>query len=288
MALRQILRPTNRRVRYLVGLLLVGLFCIQCIPSNDSGQGQKLIAKGLIEDPAEKARKVIHLAQTDQIALLEFCQANYVRSYRDYTCTLLKKERINGQLGAEQRLHVKFRGSPFSVAMAWDANSPIGDRVLYVEGKYNGNMVVRPKGKLLQLLTKGSVLRQPDGAEAMRTTLRPVNLFGFQRGMNELIKVYRQAQQAGDLKMTFGKYATVAGRRTFVLERYLPPKNDYPAAKTLVYIDEEYLVPICIEGFDWEQRLTSRYLFKDIRFNVGLTDDDFLPEANGISLPAGK
>jgi hypothetical protein len=288
MALRKIFRPTNRRVRYLVGLLLVGLFCIQCIPSSDSTRGKMLIAKGLPEDPAEKARKVVHLAQTDHIALLEYCQANYARQYRDYTCTLLKQERIKGELGPEQEVQVKFRGSPFSVTMFWVTNSPIGDRILYVEGKYDNNMIVRPKAKLLQMLTGGAVLRKPDGAEAMKNTLRPVNLFGFQRGMNELTKVYRQAREAGDLKTAFGQFADVAGRRALVLERYLPPKNDYPAAKTLVYIDEEYLVPICIEGFDWEQRLSSRYLFKDIRFNVGLTDDDFLPEANGITLPPRK
>ena len=288
MALRQILRPTNRRVRYLVGLLLIGLFCIQCIPTNDVGKGQTLIAKAVPEDPAAKVRKVVKLAQTDQTALLDYCQENYARNYRDYTCTLLKQERINGELGPEQEVQVKFLGSPFSVAMNWITNSPIGDRILYVEGKHDNNMIVRPKAKLLQMITGGAVLRKPDGAEAMKNTLRPVNLFGFQRGMNELIKVYRQAKEAGDLKETFGQFADVAGRRTLVLERYLPPKNDYPAAKTLVYIDMEYLVPVCIEGYDWENRLSSRYLFKDIRFNVGLTADDFLPEANGITLPPRK
>ena len=59
----------------------------------------------------------------------------------------------------------------FSVAMAWTQNAPLGDRVLYVEGKYDNKMMVRPKAPFLQAITGGSVLRKPDGPEAMRNTL---------------------------------------------------------------------------------------------------------------------
>ena len=288
MALRWLLRPTNRRIRYLVGCLLVGLFCIQCIPTGDNGAGSVVIAKGQFGNPEDALEKLVHLAKTDHIALLEHCQDHYVRSYRDYVCTLFKQERIKGALGKEQEIQVKFRQSPFSVAMEWLRNAPIGDRVLYVEGKYDDKMIVRPKSGFPQLLTGGSVRRKPDGADAMKNTLRPVNLFGFHRGMRELIKVYREAKEAGHLKQAFGEFAEVAGRRAVVLERYLPPERDYPAWKTLIYIDVDYLVPICIEGFDWEQRLSSRYVYKDIQFNVGLTEDDFLPEANGIKVAKKK
>lgn len=284
MVLKRLLRPTNRRVRYLVGCLLVGLFCIQCIPTGQEEGSNVLIAKSASGDGEAAADKVLELAKTDHIALLESCRRNYDRCYRDYTCTLVKQERIKGALGKEQEIAVKFLHSPFSVAMKWLRNAPIGDRILYVEGLHGDKMVVRPKSSLLRMLTGGCVLRKPDGADAMRNTLRPVNYFGFQRGLDELLKVYKAAREAGDLEQAFGGFAEVAGRRTLVLERTLPAKDDYPAHKTLIYVDPEYLLPVCIEGYDWDDKLSSRYVYKDIRFNVGLSPDDFLPEANGMKL----
>ena len=286
MASKQLLRPTNRRVRWLVGCLLVGLFCIQCTQVGEVGSSNSLIARSPGENPAEVADKVVRLAKSDHVALLAYCRDHYQHNYRDYTCTLIKQERIKGALTKEQEIAVKFMDSPFSVAMKWHRNPPIGDAILYVEGKYNNRMIVRPKSRFFRLLTGGSVFRKPDGPDAMKNTLRPVNIFGFGRGMRELIAVYAQAKRAGDLKEAFGGYAEVAGRKTVVLERHLPPEDDYPACKTLIYVDVEYLVPICIEGFDWDGRLSSRYLYRDIRFNVGLTEDDFLPEANGIKVPS--
>jgi hypothetical protein len=44
-------------------------------------------------------------------------------------------------------------------------------------------------------------------------------------------------------------------------------------------------VPVAVEGYDWDQQLSSRYVFKDIRFNVGLTSEDFLPAANDMKAP---
>ena len=77
----------------------------------------------------------------------------------------------------------------------------------------------------------------------------------------------------------------MAGRNTIVLERYLPACNGYPAWKTVTYIDREYLVPICIEGYDWDKQLSGRYVYQNLNFNTGLTDDDFRPEANGLTAP---
>jgi len=284
--LKRLFRPTNRRARLLVGILLAGLFCVQCTrPGADPEFSLVTVidGKAIGKNSPAVLQKVEDLAKTDHTALLEYCLEKYQGRYRDYTCTLVKQERIRGALTAEQWVDVKFMASPFSVAMKWTKNPPIGDRVVYVEGKYNNQMLVRPGGLLGKLV--GTVLRKPDGPEAQRNTLRPVNLFGFERGMESLIQVYRQAERAGDLQETFGGYAAVDGRQTIALVRHLPPKDDYPAYETRVYIDLEYLVPILIEGIDWDNELSCRYLYRNIRFNVGLRDEDFRPEANDMKPP---
>ncbi len=267
-----------------VGMLVAGLFCIQCSRSEafrPSRFVMPLSGVAFGENAPGVSSEVLRLAKTDHIALLEYCLAGYDSRFRDYTCTLVKQERVGGHVGTEQEIFVKCLERPYSVAMHWTPKTAgVGDRVLYVEGKYNDMMLVRPKGVLGKLV--GTVRRDPDGPEAMQNTLRPVNQFGFRRSLLNLLKVYRQARSAGDLKEVFGGFAEVAGRKAVVLVRYLPPKDDYPAHKTLTFIDLEYLVPIAVEGYDWDQNLSSRYVFKDVKFNVGLTGDDFLPAANDM------
>jgi len=291
MLFERMLRPTNRRVRLMVGLFLAGLFCIQCTQSARTEYiSESKYVLPILDSSAQAGADDLpagmkRLAETDHIALLELCLENYHRRYSDYTCTLIKQERIGSKLRREQAIAVKFMDSPFSVAMKWLRNPPAGDRILYVEGKYNNEMLVRPTNGLLRALVGGTARRAPDGADAMRNTLRPVNMFGFKRSMQSLLGVYRQAKKNGHLKQAFGGRAKVAGRKSFALVRYLPPMSDYPAHKTVIHIDQEYLVPTCIEAYDWQGRLSARYVYKDLRFNVSLRADDFLPEANDMKLP---
>ena len=69
--------------------------------------------------------------------------------------------------------------------------------------------------------------------------------------------------------------------------------KQHPVAyKTLIAIDLDYLVPICIEGYDWNeqeddwsQRLICRYAYTNIHFNVGHTDEDFLASRHDMQEP---
>ncbi|MHC4983928.1 MAG: DUF1571 domain-containing protein [Planctomycetota bacterium] len=237
MRIRQLLKPTNRRARVLVGLLLAALFCVQC-GTTEAVKESKLVrvidGQSLGENSPEVLAKVKKLAKSDHVALLEYCLANYDSRYADYTCSLIKREKIGGELGKEQRIAVKFKESPYSVAMKWLENAPRADRILYVDGKYGNHMLARPKSVVLRMFVGDLVLRRPDGPDAMENSLRPVNMFGFKRCMQSLLKVYREAREAGDLEEAFGGFAEVAGREAIVLIRHLPAKADYPAYKTLV------------------------------------------------------
>jgi len=292
--LKKLLHPTNRRVRVFVGILLSGLFCIQCTQSISVG-GSKLEKVSNVT----AAQKIEELAREDHIALLEMCLDNYNRNYRDYTCTLIKQEVIRGTQKPEQWMNVKFMDKPFSVAMGWLKQTPqgaldngqvkklyvpMGDRILYIEGKYDNKMVIRISNPLLRGLL-GTQKRPPAGKDAMKNTLRPVSMFGFKRSITSLLDVYRHAAKKGHLKQEFGGTVNIAGRDAIVLLRYLPPKEQYPAKRTEICIDLETLVPIRIRGFDWDGQCTSRYVYKDIKFNVGLDETGFTPKANDIADP---
>lgn len=224
------------------------------------------------------------LARTDHIALLQHCLDNYQGKYADYTCTFTKQERIGGVLGKEQEIRVRFRGSPFSTAMTWVTNPPMGDRILYVEGRNDNEMQVRPSSLLLQILAPRGVSRKPDDAAAMKVTLRAVNMFGFECAMKSLLEVYRAAKSNGDLQEEFGGYCTLNGQDTLVLVRYLAARRkDYPAHKTVTYINVKCMVPVMIEGYDWGTGdFLCRYTYSNVKFNVGLTEADFTPESIGL------
>ena len=283
------LRLTNRRVRLLVGLLVAGLLF-----AHLSGQME---ARPRSAEAYALADETVHLADrdlqsrmerwaaTDHVKLLELCLEHYRRNIHDYRCTFTKQERIGGTLRGAQEMAVKFLHEPFSVAMRWTRNAPVGDRILYVDGKYAGDMLIHLKSGFLRAVAGDPVRRKPDCAEAMKKTRRPVTMFGFENALQSLLEVYRAAADSGDLSQSFEGYFEMAGRKTIKLCRVLPPKEGYPAHRTFVYVDLEHLVPICIEAHDWKGKLTSQYRYSDVQFNVGLRPADFEPEACGIARP---
>jgi hypothetical protein len=67
------------------------------------------------------------------------------RNIRDYSCTLVKQERIGGELGETQHIYLKVRHEPFSVYMSF-LKPHQGREVLWVDGQNNGEMVVLEAG----------------------------------------------------------------------------------------------------------------------------------------------
>ena len=290
-----IFRPSNKGVRIIVGLLLVVLLAIQvtqCVtatPEVSEVTIVKIGGKEVTTTDESRLEKIRTLAKTDHLTLLKMCQDEFNRQYSQngYTCTFVKQERIRGKMSKEQHIDIKFRPEPFSIAMLWIKNPPLGDSLVYVEGKYQDShgrsrMVVRPASEFFRKLVGGSVLKLPDGRDAMKTTLRPCTQFGFTNSIQSLIDVYSLARKRGECVEEFEEFAKVDGRDCIILCRYLPKRKDYPAQKTLVFIDIEYLLPVRVVGYDWQDRLTCNYEFRNIKLGVSFNDEEFTPEANDI------
>lgn len=282
--IRHLWRLTNWRLRLIVGAGLLLLICIQCArPTgadvHDDGLVRTISGQEVGKLSDAQAQRLESLARTDPIGLLDLCLDHTRRTVRDLTCTFIKQERIDGVLGQTQEIDVKFLAHPFSVAMRWTKNAPVSDRLLYVEGQNDDNLLLKPKGMLSWM---GTVRRKPDSPQVMANTLYPVTMFSFERALKSMIDTSRLAEQRQEFKTEFLGYKTVADRVTLVIERQLPACKDYPAARTRTYIDPKLLVPVAVEAWDWDDQLISRYIYKDIKLNVGLTVDDFTPQANGL------
>ena len=223
--------------------------------------------------------RVMAMAQTDHLALLDLALENYQRRVQAYSATFYKQERINGKLKPIEKIDVRFKEQPFSLLMEWRENAGPIDKLLYVEGSNDDQMIVHPAGLFAWIK---SVKRYPTGADARKSSRRTCNQFGFSRAMADMIQVYRQAQQAGDLEMVSLGRTSRQGRDCVTFERRLPPNSQYPCARMVVDFDLEYLLPIAVASYDWQGELLAQYTYSDLDFNTTLAAADFLPAANGL------
>ena len=303
---------SQHRMLALTSLLTLTLFATAgCQEPDKSGEikaaPDPASAKAPVETPAPtcpaypsilyKSAPATTLAN-DHLALLAKGQSTCdTPALTNYTCSFSKQERMGGFLKDQQVVDVKFREKPFSVAMAWTKNAPLADRLIYVEGLYKdadgkSQMLVRPKGGFAQLLAGKSVLRAPDGKDAMRQTLKPCTQFGFRNMLTALVDVYQQAEKAGDLQQFTAEMPIGIGERECtLLIRVLTDeggKKNYPAYITEICLDNETHLPLRVTGYDKKGRLLCDYKYQNLKLNPGLADKDFTPQANRIEPPKKK
>ena len=74
---------------------------------------------------------------------MAYAAINNIRNnIKDYSCTMVKRERINGKLNDQEFMFLKVRHEPFSVYMYFLGPEKLrGQEAIYVEGKNNGNLL---------------------------------------------------------------------------------------------------------------------------------------------------
>ena len=287
----------NRKLRYgngmlflSLGILMVLLVLPDQVQSRTDNTGFSLNAFGGLqnqqanikkgpfgEDPKiiVEPKRIEDLAKTDHVTLLNWSLETYQKRVHDYTGTFLKQERINGKLKKTEQIAIMFKEKPFSIFMQWEKNAGSGDKMLYVEGSNDNQMLVHPTGLWAWIK---SVQRDPQGKDAKKAALRTCDQFGFYRSMKSLVELYETAQKRGDLKTRSLGETKVDGRPCIALERILP-KDKYPYPRTVVEIDVEYLLPVKVSMYDGQNQLIGNYIFLNLKFNTGLTNDRFTPKA---------
>ena len=77
--------------------------------------------------------------------------------------------------------------------------------------------------------------------------------------------------------MRYEGTSSVDDRPTLVLVRQLPPDGQFPNARLVLHLDQEWLIPVFVETFadHDERRLIGRYHYSNIELNPGLSDNVF-------------
>ncbi len=199
---------------------------------------------------------------------------------RDYTCLLIKRERIAGQLQPNQVMHMKVRGAPFSVYFRWQEPKDVaGQEACYVVGRNDGKMRVRSPGILGAVGFLSLDLNDP---RARKSSNRSISDAGI-GNLIERLKRQWEAERTWNVTQTnVGEYE-YAKRRCTRVEAVHPETKDgkFATHRTVVYFDKEYKLPVRIECYDWPREgaaageLIDVYSYVNLKLNVGLGDEVF-------------
>jgi len=221
-------------------------------------------------------------------------RSDYIREHiRDYSCRLIKRERIDGKLQDYQFINVQMRCEqrdgdeivkPMAVFMQYLAPKIVRDRrVLYIAGENDGLVLVRKGGWSMKYL---KLEVDPRGRSARRESNYPITDIGFDKIIERLIeRVTEDIERdptAENTEVSHFRNAKV-GKRVCTHIQVVHPEQT-PAAtyhKASLYIDDQLQVPIRLVVYDFpgddgpEPPLMEEYIYANLQLNVGLTDADF-------------
>ena len=205
-----------------------------------------------------------------------------LQNVKDYSATLIKRERIGGKLNEHEYLFVKVRHQPFSVYIYFLAPAKLkGQEVIYVEGQNNGNMWAHPAPGMQEKLI-GTVSLKPDGAIAMNGQRYPLTELGLLNLVRRLVEVAEQDINYGECDVKFYPGAKLNGRTCTCIQVVHPvPRRNFLFHLARIFVDDELNVPIRYEAYDWpkeangQPELMEEYTYVNLKMNPGFADVDF-------------
>jgi hypothetical protein len=245
---------------------LVGLVMVAILLPAASGQPAKQ-ATGKV-DPFKEPLELIGRAR-----------AAYGK-IKDYSCTLIKRERLMGELTPNNVITLKVRKEPFSVSMLWkEPRDSEGQEVVYVAGKYDGKMRVKMSGLLGAI---GFVSLDPNDARARKESKHKVTETGIGNLIERFGKGWEMERKLKQTEVRVGTF-TFAKRKCTRVEMTHPSRlgGKFKHHRNVVYFDQQTGLPIRVENYDWPDRpgdkppLAEVFSYVNLRLNANLPDEVF-------------
>jgi hypothetical protein len=198
----------------------------------------------------------------------------------DYTCTLVKQERVKGRLQEQNVIQMKFRQQPFSVYMRWLApKSFAGQEVCFVAGRNNNMMRVRSAGVLGGFGFMSIAVNDPRALEHSRHRITEAGIY------NLIVQTYKdwaslRQTGKGQARLDEYKYDNRLCIRVEVVHTERSPQAY--CYRGVLYFDKETHLPIRMEAYDWPRQggppggeLIETFSYVGLQLNVGLPDAAF-------------
>lgn len=221
---------------------------------------------------------------------------NARRNIRDFHCRVVKRERIYGELQDYYFIDMWVREevrdgdrviAPLAVFMEFlGPSSAVGRRLLFVEGRNEGKILVRKGGPRFEyIVTKVD----PDGDNTKSESLLPIYQSGFIPLLAEIVATMERhmaADATGENTIVDRPQgAKVDGRPCHVVRFTHPEKQeDLEFHRGTFFIDAELGVPARIEKLDWPKKpgtpppVIGEFNYTKVELNLGLTERMFDPK----------
>lgn len=218
---------------------------------------------------------------------------------RDYTATLLKRERIAGTLGGESAMELKVihpviakdssPATPMHVYLKF--NSPAsskGREVIWIEGENNNQLIAHEGGFKNFLRMK----LEPEGTIAMMGNRYPITGIGMIRLVEKLIEKGTRDRELGPCLVQIIDDEKVGDRTCRLIQVTHPTQEkgmDFHIAQ--IFFDTERMIPLRYAAFGWPKKegeqapLEEEYTYLNVKLNVGLTAEDFNPDNPNYKYP---
>jgi hypothetical protein len=204
-----------------------------------------------------------------------------MKGVRDYSCTLIKRERIKGQLQPNNVIIMKVRNNPFSVYMGWKAPEElVNQEICYIAHRHKNTMRAKSPGIIG---VAGFITVDLDDPRAKENSNHSVAEAGIGKLIERMANDWGRDRQLGQTSSQIAEYE-YNKRRCLRVETTHParPMAPYFSYRTVIYFDKENHFPIRLELYDWPRAggaptgdLIEVYSYVDLRLNVGVRDEVF-------------
>jgi hypothetical protein len=228
--------------------------------------------------PAANAANAAGSAMDEPLRLLDQARQAF-QGVQDYSCLLIKRERLRGRLGPDEVIAMKVRNRPFSVYLRWEGpRSLVGQEACYVVGKNNNMLRIHSTG-LAGVI--GWMTLDPRDPRVLEHSRHSITEAGIGNLLDRYAQRWAEERRLNQTQVRVANY--VFNRRPCRrVELTHPPGGQFVFYRSLVYFDNETHLPIRVENYDWPRPrgnpdgdLAEVYSYLDLRPNVRLGDDAF-------------
>jgi hypothetical protein len=200
---------------------------------------------------------------------------------KDYSCLLIKRERVGGNLGPDHVIQMRFRKEPFSVHLRWlEPKSQSGQEAVYVAGRHDNKLRVKGSGALGLF---GFITIDPDDERVKASSRHSIREAGIGNLIERYGQRWEQERRGGLTEVKIADYE-YNKRRCSRVETIHPtnPDGRFLYYRSVVYFDREHKLPIRMECYDWPTEpgdtrgpVAEICSFAHLKLNVGLEDEVF-------------
>ena len=298
-------RPTrSQRVVFFLLVLLLAAGAMWFINRNRPDVRQDVAptrTTQTVQDPnAETVAQTRPSSIAEVIELAREALASMEDSLNDYTAQFTKQERDNaGNLTEKTKMEVKIQSrlrnaendAPMRIYLKFLApETTAGREVIWAKDRYDAQMAVHDTSLVLSWKT---LWLEPTGMLAMTGQRFPIYEIGLTRLVEKLIERGQKDVGNPDVSVTITAGHPYDGRVTELIQatRSKPGggEDDFSLAE-IVYDPERKLV-LSYRAFGWPENpngdlpLLESYEYRDVRTNVGLTEQDFDVSNEGYNFP---